>query len=118
MTVDYLVGKTCVKVERKDDEEIIFTLDNGEILKLYHEQDCCECVEIEDICGDLINLIGAPIIKAEESTVEVELEEYDHQTATFYLFATLKGYVTIRWLGQSNGYYSEAVDFAMVRKEM
>ena len=79
----------------------------------FHSQDCCECVDINDITGDLQDLVGEPLLIAEEVSGEtpVDFEEEDHEsvTWTFYKFATRKGYVDVRWLGESNGYYSESV---------
>lgn len=115
-----LLGKTMTNVERRvvyEDDELVFTLDDGSRYKLYHNQDCCEHVSIEDITGDLSDLIGSPLTMAEEVTSSenppgIEKDSQDSFTWTFYKFATAKGYVTIRWYGESNGYYSESVDFA------
>ncbi len=98
------------------DDEIVFVAASGESFKLHHPQDCCESVTVEDICGDLGDLIGSPILQAEESTSEtnpegVQPEYQDSFTWTFYRIATAKGQVVIRWYGESNGYYSESVDF-------
>ncbi len=79
----------------------------------FHYQDCCESVDINDIVGDLEDLCGEPLLIAEEVSGEtpVDFEEEYHEsvTWTFYKFATRRGYVDVRWLGESNGYYSESV---------
>ena len=117
--ISELLGKTLKSVVKNDaNDEIIFTVEDGTQYKMYHSQDCCESVNIEDVIGDLNDLIGSPITMAEESTNNDVLNgkpEYpDSWTWTFYKLATVKGYVTIRWLGESNGYYSESVDFCKV----
>lgn len=113
-----LIGKTLTKVEASE-YEIIFITNEGKRYSLYHSQDCCESVTVEDIVGDLNDLVGEPILLAEEATSNenpagVTKKYQDSFTWTFYKFATSKGYVDIRWYGESNGYYSERVDFKEV----
>ena len=115
--IDSMIGMTMrgVSPASKGSEELVFTAEDGTTFRFYHGQDCCENVAIEDICGDLADLIGSPITQAEEVVSEPDAEpkpgEYaESWTWTFYKFATVKGGVTVRWLGESNGYYSESVD--------
>lgn len=111
---------TNINVDRTLDE-IRFQISDGSIYLLFHEQDCCEIVVIEDICGDLDDLINSPITLAEESTSFSHPENFTVKslqasfTWTFYKLATVKGYVTIRWFGESNGYYSESVKFIKLK---
>lgn len=107
-----LVGSTVEKIVDSEDE-IVFELDDGRKFKLWHPQDCCENVYVESIVGDLKDLINTPILKAEEG-VESKTSYDDTETWTFYHLATINGYVTIRWYGLSNGYYSESVDFDQI----
>jgi hypothetical protein len=100
-----------------DADGYIFKATDGRVFEFYHEQDCCEFVSIYDICGDLSDLIGLPLLVAEEVTCDEPsgVNCNDSYTWTFYKFATVKGSVTIRWLGESNGYYSESVDFREIK---
>lgn len=128
-----LKGKTLTKIDNRGDE-LYFYCEDGDVYKMWHSQDCCESVDLDDVCGDFEDLMGSEILEAEEVsndafekewegrfTVENEwgsktTEDGDYypesHTWTFYKIATFKGTVTLRWFGESNGYYSESVDFA------
>ena len=115
--VSDLLGKTMISVVNEDNGELIFKTTTGEVYVMDHDQDCCECVLIDDIVGELSDLVGAPILMAEEvNSAEEPAKSSDDEsfTWTFYKFATMKGYVTIKWYGTSNGYYSEKVDFKRI----
>jgi hypothetical protein len=110
-----MLGKTFVQVTGSvGGGEMTFVTAQGERFMFAHQQDCCESVRINDIVGDLQDLVGLPMLQAEQVQGEtpVNFVERDHEsvTWTFYKFATRKGYVDVRWLGESNGYYSESVD--------
>lgn len=110
-----MVGKTFVRVRGDLGEDLMeFETSDGEKFIFAHLQDCCERVDIHDIVGDLNDLMYEPLLVAEEVNGETPVDfaenEYSSYTWTFYKFATRKGYVDVRWLGESNGYYSESVD--------
>ena len=115
-----IVGLTPVKIIESDDCEIRMTFSNGSVGRFYHEQDCCECVVIEDVSGDWSDLIGSPILLAEERTSVEPMHEKrpgeiwdESNTWTFYTFRGIGGTVDVRWHGSSNGEYAESVDFSL-----
>ena len=115
--IENMVGKVFTSV-RNEGTELVFQ-NATESFVFFHQQDCCENVSIEDVCGDLQDLVGEPLLLAEEVSGETPVDfnerEYESVTWTFYKFATRKGYVDVRWLGESNGYYSEGVDLFVGR---
>jgi hypothetical protein len=105
-----LIGKTCSNVENIGSTEIRFTLTTGEQYSLSHDQECCERVFVEDVVGDLSDLVGSPILMSEVVSSETDTSK-EYAVWTFYKFATRKGYVDMRWYGESNGYYSVTAEF-------
>lgn len=114
--VGMLLGKTLKSVEVDGDRYIRFLTTEDEEFIMYHEQECCEHVHIEDIVGDTEDLVGSPILVAREDTGrDIPLRDYEESwTWTFYNIGTFKGHVTIRWYGSSNGYYSEKAEFRKI----
>ncbi len=115
--VSVLLGRTITAIEgmEKGSDAVVFTMDNGEQFTMAHQQDCCESVSLADVTGDPEDLIGSPVTMADESSEPGE-SNWGTATWTFYKFATVKGYVDLRWLGESNGYYGEDVDFFRSRR--
>ena len=116
--VSEMTGLTFTSVSMNEDRDEI-TFENNQVrFVLFHNQDCCESVHVEDICGELEDLINLPILLAkEESNVDEPalIDGEESYTWTYYKFATYRGYVDIRFYGASNGYSSESVD---CRKEI
>lgn len=119
--IGQIVGKTMVSVTQHGKESIVFDSDQGERWEMVYEPDCCASCDIEDVVGDLADLVGSPILMAEEVTNSTDTPRAsdwapESYTWTFYKLATAKGYVTIRWYGESNGYYSETASFRLVAR--
>lgn len=133
--IEEFKGKVFTSVDVDSSKtEIVFKVSDrtaseaDETYVMVHDQDCCESVWIEEIIGDLDDLVGSEILEAEEvvssdndSNAVPPPERYqpdpedewasgpESYTWTFYKLGTMKGHVTIRWYGTSNGYYSERV---------
>lgn len=108
--IKYLIGKIINKVEKSDDQ-VLFYLDDNTILKMFHQQDCCESVYLAETHGDLRDLVGSPIIYADERSEDTSDSDYgDVEEWTFYEIRNINASVTLRWVGTSNGYYSTGVD--------
>lgn len=122
--ISELLGRTLTRITRqrekwKGDSLLFYCTDGSEWEMCHDQEECGESVRIEDICGELDWLVGSTILQAEEVTNQTDPpshEDYDwSHTWTFYKLATIKGYVTIRWYGESNGYYSERATFIKIK---
>lgn len=116
MTIKFeeLKGKTLISAEVSEDkDELVFVDTDGFKYTMLHAQECCERVYVEDICGDLEDILGGEILYAVEAsseTTDAAIQAHgDYVEWTFYKIDTKKGGVVIRWIGESNGHYSMGV---------
>jgi hypothetical protein len=115
LEINSFIGLTFTEIVGAEpgSESILWTAQDGSQYRMFHSQDCCELVELEDVVGDVEDLIGTPIVDAykADSGDPGPREKCDGSyTWTFYRLRTVRGTVTLRWYGTSNGYYSEEVD--------
>lgn len=95
----------------KDADEITIETASGRKFRFYHQQACCESVDVRSVTGDLANIIGQVITEAIE-TIKPNADGYcDSATETTFVLTTDSGSLTIFWVGESNGYYGEDVSF-------
>lgn len=119
MSFEDLKGKMLARISGLEEgsENVEFLCWDDSRFKMYHSQSCCEQVSVEDVTGDIEDILGSAILLAEEVTSKDNPKENsDSHTWTFYKLSTIKGSVTIRWYGSSNGYYSETVNFEEIEE--
>lgn len=113
VNISDLMGKTITQIKgaEKQSGMITFYTSDGYRYDMYHEQDCCESVYVEDITGDIKDIIGEEIVEASEISQD-NPHATESGTWTFYKLNSYKGWggICIRWNGESNGYYSESVN--------
>jgi len=110
-----MVGRV-VKYVDIDKEEMKITCEDNSVFTFYHEQDCCEFVHIVDTVGEPMSLKGWKLLLVDmevSQELDVDNEQGSHDdscTTTVVKFVTDENTVSVKWIGESNGYYSESVD--------
>jgi hypothetical protein len=66
-----------IKGLEEESDEVLFYCNDGSIYKMYHEQECCECVSIDDVSGNVDDIIGSKILQADVYTKDMEDERED-----------------------------------------
>jgi len=115
-----LTDKIIIKVDGLVVEStcITLTMKNGVTYRIIHHSECCELVYLQDICGDINDILHHRIVSAVEASSEAIPDGDDDSSSwTFYRIATNFGTtLVLRWYGSSNGCYSETADLEILVK--
>jgi len=111
-----LIGEVLTSIDIDEREQkILLTTASGRLVMIHHYQECCESVEICGTDGAWRTLVGKPIESVSVDEVDCDHEDdADSRTRTNIAFRVDGATVISRWVGDSNGYYSESVDIKEV----
>ncbi len=111
MILDEFINKECTFFTTTSDTAHFICAGMGEFV-IYHPQDCCERVCLEEILGEIP---ATPfLIKKITETGDISGEGYGDEVVEnqFYLFETSKGDFILHFNGTSNGFYGTSVYIA------
>ena len=111
-----LIGEHLISVEglKVGSTEVIFKTASGRTFKMYHEQDCCESVNVTRHSTPYTYGEGLAVKEATEK-IEQNIPASESATRTTFCIngGSYSGFF-IEWVGESNGYYSESVSFVEI----
>ena len=110
--VKEIIGKKMFYHQIEGEMLRIYFTDHTRV-EFYHEQDCCEVVEIVDL-----NVLGKPDTKHEIVSAYItyshteNIENSESSTFSFLNIIFSNGAViNLQFRGESNGYYNESIDY-------
>lgn len=118
-----LKGQTLSAITPIPSREEFFSFHQGDKLVGYlqHRQDCCENVDFIKCIGEPADVLNSPITLAETDNPSEDPSWHtpphsanESFTWSVFILETAKGRVELWFLGESNGYYGESVDFVGV----
>lgn len=111
-----LKGQTLLAIELDSPSDLTIVTDKNRYI-LTHHQDCCELVGLEKQIGEFSDLIGEKITLAEEEYSNEhpkwhKKREYEECFTWSNYYLEAGGHrLELYFLGESNGYYGETMDF-------
>jgi hypothetical protein len=103
-----LTGSRILPGSRIASNFLYLELEEG-TLELGHHRQCCESVELLDVCGDVADLAGAVI-------GEIACREDTYRNA-WYEVATTKGDLTLRWGSTTSQTYGVNIGWTLFPRE-
>lgn len=103
------------------EDAVLITFESGLVVGMWHKQDCCEYVYLEDVTGNPQDLVGGEVVVCEVRYEDASDDEDSSGWSSgdsdwsFLEIRTTKGDCTFRWYGSSNGYYSTTADVCILK---